>query len=544
MCCMVKTVMKNKSSLASLSTAPVEKPAVKAVIDIGATAIRMMIAEIGKNLSVRPVESLEQSVDLGRDTFSTGKISLETIEACVQVCRDFSELLREYQITDPACIRAVATSAVAEASNSDVLIDRIFMATSISVDILDSAEINRLTYFSILPLLQKEQSFCQGNLLAIEVGGGNTTALGLRDGAVLFAHTYRFGSFRTREMLEDVHLPAARFRDLIEGEIRSGVRPIIQNFADEKEVKILILGSDARLAADQIKPGWNSRPAVSLRISALARFTDQVLGVPVEELVREYNLPFAAAESLGPALLVMKTVPQLLNCKTVYIGVPSMRDGLLGEMAAGGSWDERFTKQIINSALEIGRHYHFDRKHAENVAAHARDIFRIMQSEHKMLLRYETILTVAALLHDTGTFINTRSHHKHSQYLIENSDIFGLSKQDLTLVALTARYHRSALPRPTHTAYTALPRLDRLRVSKLAAILRVADALDRGHAQRVRNPKIELFPDRLQIGVPGLRDCAVEEIALGEKSDLFEQVYGKRAVLVKCSERESDCHDR
>jgi exopolyphosphatase/guanosine-5'-triphosphate,3'-diphosphate pyrophosphatase len=506
---------------------------VRAVIDIGATAARMVIAETGSGRPARTLEFLEQSVNLGRDTFSTGKISPETIEACVQVCRDFSEVLREYQIADPACIRAVATSAVAEASNSDVLLDRIFMATGINIEVLDTTEINRLTYFSILPLLQKEPALCQGNLLAIEVGGGNTTALGMRDGTVLFAHTYRFGSFRTREMLEDVHLPSARFRDLVDGEIRSGVRPIIGNFDGEKEVKALILGSDARLAADEIKPGWNSRPAVALQVSALARFTDQVLELPVEELVRKYNLTFAAAESLGPALLVMQNIPQMLNCKTVYIGAPSMRDGLLGEMAAGGSWDERFTKQIIHSAVEIGRHYHFDRKHAENVAAHARDIFRAMQSEHKMMLRYETILTVAALLHDIGTFINNRSHHKHSQYLIENSDIFGLSKQDLTIAALTARYHRSALPKPTHPAYTALTRINRLRVSKLAAILRTADALDRGHAQRIRNPQIELHSDRLQIGVPDLRDCAVEEIALKEKSDLFEQVYGKRAVLVK-----------
>lgn len=525
--------VKSMTTSSKKSADPGTAAIIRAVIDIGATAARMVVAETGTGGAVRTLEFLEQSVSLGRDTFSTGKISSETIEACVRVCRDFSDVLREYQLTDSAGIRAVATSAVAEASNSDVLLDRIFMATGITVEILDTAEINRLTYFSILPLLQKEPALCQGNLLAIEVGGGNTTALGLKDGTVLFAHTYRFGSFRTREMLEDVHLPATRYRDLIEGEIRSGVRPIIGNFGEEKEVKVLILGSDARLAAGEIKPGRESRPLISLRLSSLARFTDQILEQPVEALVRQYNLPFAAAESLGPALLVMQSIPQMLNCKTVYIGEPSMRDGLLGEMAAGGSWDERFTKQIIHSAIEVGRHYHFDRKHAENVAAHARDIFRAMQSEHKMLLRYETVLTVAALLHDIGTFISNRSHHKHSQYLIENSDIFGLSKQDLTIAALTARYHRSALPRPSHSTYTSLTRINRLRVSKLAAILRIADALDRGHSQRIRATQIELLPERLQIGVPNLRDCAVEEIALKEKSDLFEQVYGKRAVLVK-----------
>ncbi|MDK2962938.1 MAG: exopolyphosphatase / guanosine-5-triphosphate,3-diphosphate pyrophosphatase [Verrucomicrobiota bacterium] len=512
-------------------------PAIRAVIDIGATAARMMIAEIDSGNPARTLEFLEQSVNLGRDTFSSGKISSETIEACVRVCRDFSEMLRQYQITDPACVRAVATSAVAEAANSDVLLDRIFMASGINVEVIDTAEINRLTYFSILPLLQMDPSLCKGNLLAVEVGGGNTTALGLRDGTVLFAHTYRFGSFRTREMLEDVYLPTARFRDLIEGEIRTGIRPIIEPFANEKEMKILILGGDARLAADQIKPGWNSRPSVSLRVSTLARFTDQSLEMPVEELVKEYHLPFAAAESLGPALLVMQSIPQMLNCKTVYIGASSMRDGLLQEMAAGGAWDERFTQQIIHSAVEIGRRYQFDQDHAENVAARARDIFRVMQDEHKMLPRYETILTVAALLHDIGTFISNRSHHKHSRYLIENSDIFGLSQQDRTITALTVRYHRSALPRSTHTDYTRLTRVNRLRVSKLAAILRVADGLDRGHVQRIRNPQFLLFPDRLQIGVSNLRDCAVEEIAVSEKSDLFEQVYGKRALLVKRSPR-------
>ncbi|MGE4488340.1 MAG: HD domain-containing protein [Kiritimatiellales bacterium] len=505
----------------------------KAVIDIGATAARLVIAETDGDKSLRSLEFLEQNVNLGRDVFSSGKIGRETIESCVKVCRDFSEMLREYRISDPSAIRAVATSAVAEASNTDVFLDRIFMATGISIDVLDTAAITRLIYSGILPLLQAEPLLRKGNLLVIEVGGGNTSAIGLRDGTVLFAHTYRFGSFRTHEMLEDVHLPAARFRDLTENEIRSGIRPIIENFSGEKEVRILVLGGDARLAADRIKPGWNKKLSTTLRLSALERFTDEVLEIQSEELVREYGLSFSAADSLGPALLVIQNLAKMLHCNTVHIGSSTMRDGLLREMAAGGVWDERFIKQIIHSATETGRHYRFDQNHAENVAANARIMFRVMQSEHKMLPRYETVLAVAALLHDVGTFISNRSHHKHSGYLIQHSDIFGLSKHDLTIAALTARYHRKATPKSTHSDYTALSRIDRLRVSKLAAILRTADALDRGHTQRIRNPKIELLPDRLQIGVSNPGACAVEEIALKEKSDLFEQVYGKRVVLTK-----------
>lgn len=513
------------------------QPSLQAVIDAGATSIRMTLAEASAGQPFRTLESLEQTVHLGRDTFRAGKISPETIEACVQVFRDFNTVLHEYKLADPSRIRAVATSAVAEATNSDVLLDRIFMATGISVDILDNADINRSTYYSILPLLESRPDLRKGTLLAVEAGGGHTTALGLHNGTVLFAHTHRFGSFRTHELLETADISSSRYRQLVQDEIRSGIRPMIENLADRREIKVLMLGSEARLAADHIKPGWQTEGCVRLGLGALDRLVASVLETPVEALVREYDLPFAAAQALGPALMTMQSIPRMLGCKELLIGIPTMRDGLLRETAAGGAWDERFCKQILHCAAETARHYRVDRKHAQITADLAGTLFRALQSEHRMLARYETVLKVAALLHDTGAFISNSSHHKHSQYLIQNSDLFGLSRQDLTIAALTARYHRRALPKASHPDYTALARINRLRVCKLAAILRVADALDRGHAQRIVQPHLELTSDRLEIGVPNPADCTVEELALKEKSDLFEQIYGKRVVLVKHSER-------
>jgi len=506
---------------------------VKAVIDIGATSIRMVIAEIGKDGSVRALESLQQSVSIGRDTFSSGKISTETIEECVRVLRNFREVLNEYRIEHRDLIRAVATSAVQEASNRDVFLDRVYMATGINLEAIDSAEVSRLTYFSILPLLEHEEKLRQGNLLVVEVGGGHTEVLGLRDGTVSFAHSYRLGSFRIREMLEDVQVPAVRFRELLEGEIISGIRPIVESFSAPKDVRLLVLGGDARFAADQIKPGWDKNPVASMRTSALSRFTDEVLEFSVEELVRKFNLSFPAAESLGPALLVTLHVAQQMKHKSFYIGTATMRDGLLREVAAGGAWDDSFVQQIMHSAIETGLHFDFDQAHAKMVTTHARKLFHALQEEHQLSPRYETILTVAAVLHDIGEFISTRSHHKHTQYLIAHSDIFGLGQQDLAMVALVARYHRRAMPRTTHLEYEKLSRSDRMRVSKLAAILRVADALDRGHVQRVSQVKLSVLPDQLSIGVNNPRDCAVERMALVEKSRMFEQVYGKKVVLRK-----------
>ncbi|HKL20302.1 MAG TPA: HD domain-containing protein, partial [Tichowtungia sp.] len=361
---------------------------------------------------------------------------------------------------------------------------------------------------------------------------GNTTALGLHDGIIRFAHTYRFGTFRTKETLEDAGSP-----DLIEDEVKSGIRPVLEEFADSRNVKLLILGSEARLAASRIKPKKSGASVMAVRRSSFEQFTESIIHLSPAELTRKFDLLITGAESFVPALLTTKQIAQQLQCKTIHIGTTTMRDGLLREMSENSRWDERFTGQIIQSATAIGLHYGFDRKHAENVTAHSQAVFRVLQPLHQLKARDEIILTVASLLHDIGSFISNRSHHKHSQYLIENSDIFGLNRHDLSMVAFVARYHRRALPKSTHRAYTRLSRHDRLRVSKLAAILRVADALDRSHTQRIRKPELKLHTDRLQIGIPDIHKCSVEAAALHEKQDLFEQVYGRQAVLSKIRPR-------
>lgn len=505
----------------------------RAVIDIGATSARMVIAEVSENEPVRTIEYLEQSVTLGRDSFTSKKISGQTIEACVRACRDFMTVLNEYRITDPGRIRAVATSAVAEASNSDLFLDRIFMATGLQAEVLDDAGRNRLFYFSILPLLESRPALREGELLVIEPGGGHTTAMGLRNGIIRFVHTYRFGAFRTWEILEETAPVSNGTAGLMAGEIRSAVRPIIEEFKGKKGMKLLVLGGAGRTAARRIKSTGDVQPVMPIRRTSLEQLVEAALNMSAADLAREYDISFAAAESFGPAIAAINYIASTLKCKTVYIGKTSMRDGLLREMANGGRWDNRFTAQIIQSTIETGRHYGFDRKHAENVTAHAKHLFEAVQPLHRLKPRDEVILTVAALLHDIGSFISNRSHHKHTQYLIENSDVFGLSEDDLKMTALVARYHRRAHPKSSHRPYTALSRTDRLRVSKLAALLRVADALDRSHTQRIRDPKLKLKSDRLQIGVPDLHKCAVEEIALREKSKLFEQVYGRKVVLSK-----------
>ena len=145
---------------------------------------------------------------------------------------------------------------------------------------------------------------------------------------------------------------------------------------------------------------------------------------------------------------------------------------------------------MLASAEALGHSYRFDRDHGRHVAMLATRLFDELRDEHGLGDRERLLLQVAALLHDIGIYVSLRAHHKHSQYLLAASQIFGLSDDETAIVANIARYHRRGLPQNSHLPYIALDRTDRLIVNKLAAILRVANALDAEHLQKVRDVRL------------------------------------------------------
>jgi len=503
---------------------------VLAVVDIGASSIRLHIASADAAGVVRPLDTARQTVELGKDTFKRGEIAAETTERCVAALRSFRRLLDEYGVSDPAQIRAVATTAVREASNGESFLDRLYIATGINVEAIDEGEVNRYTYLSVKPVLDADPAFRKADALIVEVGGGGTRFLALQAGRVAVAQSHRMGALRIREMLEGIHTPASRLPDLLASQVESAVKEIRHSVPLSGKPALLMLGNDARFAASILQENWNPETATRLRVSSLAKLADNLLRKPVDEIVRTHRLAYADAETLGPALLTYVRLAEAFDLPSVFVTGASVRDGIVAEMVRD-TWTEELTAQVENSAVELGRRYGFEEPHGRNVARSARALFRVLQPEHRLEARYELLLVVAALLHEIGLYVGNRSHHKHSMYLIQNSDIFGLGNRDREIAALVARYHRKALPQANHPEYMALDRDSRLAVSKLAAILRVADALDRRHGAGPSETRFDLAEGRLTITLRGIPDTVVEEIGLQLKGDLFREVYGLAVTL-------------
>lgn len=506
------------------------RPRQVAILDIGARAIRLDIAEIKPDGGMRLLDSLQQAVSLGKDTYSAGTIDRSSIEECVAILRGFRKVMDEYGIASPDQIRAVATSSVREASNRDTFLDRIYIATGISVAILEDAEVEHLIHLAIHDLFETEPALKQGNVLIAEVGGGTTHLILIQDGYVTFSSAYKLGALRIMESLDASQTSPDRLPALLDQHIQRTVNQMLETVPIHEIPSLIALTGDMETSMRRLIPGWKSDDTARVN---MGRFTlaAKLAATAPEKLMQKHHLPPQEAETAGQALFIYDRIARAFGVSQLVITPKSMRRGLLSLMAGSSQAAARFVEQLTHSAITLGRKYHFDEKHAMQVADLSLQLFRELQKDHGLDSHHEGLLCAAAILHDIGAFISNNSHHKHSMYLILNSEIFGLTSQDNTLTALVARYHRRALPGRNHPEYQALPRDSRLVVSKLAAILRIADALDRSHLRQLHKVSFSREGDQFIITAHDVDDVTLERLALGEKGDLFESIFGLQPVL-------------
>ena len=497
--------------------------------------MRMEVAQVHSDGETEVLEQVRQPVRLGHDTFVTGRLSQPTIRAILGVLRDYRKVLDGYQVDR---VRAVATSAVREASNRDAFIDRVERAVGMDVEVIEPTEQSRLIVLAVRNAVMGLQGSRHQPTIIAEVGGGATLLTILRRGEIVASQSHNVGSVRMRELLSADGLAPEKAAELLRRQIANVIK-LAGKTLKLKSVKAFIaIGGDARFAAEQV--GRMDRKSLIQAVDRkdLNSFIESVVTLGPVEIARAYQLPFSDAETLVPALLVYQALLDATAARTMLVSKVSMRDGLLLDLPRyiAGREDPELSESIKASARTIATRYDCDEDHAEHVAAIAVQLFDSLQDEHGLSQRHRLLLEVACILHEVGKFVATRAHHKHSYYLIDNAEILGLSRSEIEMVALVARYHRRSIPKTSHLEYTALPRDQRMVVDKLAAILRVADAVDKGHWQQLREFHVEQDRQEMVLYVKGAGDLALERMALRLKSDLFEDVYGLKVRIEEAVE--------
>ena len=501
------------------------------MLDMGASAIRLVVAEINQVGTIRRLEEASRGVQLGRDTFASGTIRSATIDAALNALDNFSHIIAGYGAPD---VWAVATSAVREARNVDVFLDRIQRRTNIAFEIVNEAEEGRLIFLAARQALADRLELHDAWTLLTEVGGGSTSLTLLHQGQPNQSAVYALGALRLRQRLNLRRLSHDVQVSLLRRTIANAVDEMRQDIPLPGVTHMVASGGDARFAASQI---LERSPEAGLREISRAAFTtfcDEIERLDEEEIIERYRLTATEAETLVPALLVYRTLLESTRAEWLLVSDASLRTGMLLDLAAPGgrSTAEDFERQVLASAEAVGDKYRFDRAHGRHVAALAVQLFDEFLDEHGLAPRDRLLLQVAALLHDVGVYVSIRAHHKHSQYLLAAAQIFGLSNEETAIVANIARYHRRGLPQQTHLPYVALDRRDRLIVNKLAAMLRLANALDAEHLQKVVSIKLLRHNDRRWVlEISGTGDLTMEQLAATARADMFVDTFGRELVV-------------
>jgi exopolyphosphatase/guanosine-5'-triphosphate,3'-diphosphate pyrophosphatase len=505
-------------------------PELIAVLDMGASAVRLVIGELSADRSISTIEEASRGVLLGRDTFSSGAVRSPTIDATLKALENFRHIIDGYSITR---MRAVATSAVREARNVDLILDRIQRRTGIAFEIIDEAEESRLVFLALKQALRRRSALRGAWTLLTEVGGGSTSLAVLHKGQPYRSAVYALGAVRLRQQLELHRLSHDIQVSILKRSIANVIEEIRLDYPLRRVTHVVAIGGDVRFAASQILEGTGDNGVREIRREAFLSFCDQIERLDEEQLVDRFRLPAVEAETLVPALLIYRTLLSETAARKLVVSDASLRTGVLLDMVdpVGTSNTEDFEQQVLASAEALGHKHRFDRAHGRHVASISIQLFDALREEHGLTVRERLLLRVAALLHDIGIYISLRSHHKHSMYLLNASQIFGLSNDETAIVANVARYHRRRTPQKSHLPYAALDRRARLIVDKLAAMLRVANALDAEHLQKVTTLRLERRERNWILEIDGVGDLTMEQLAATARADLFIETFGQELVI-------------
>ena len=494
-------------------------------IDVGSNAIRFVAAEFLGPSQWLELEYQRVPVRLGHEGFLTGSLDEAAMNQAVDTLTVFRSSMDHLGL---ARYRAVATSAVRESANGSSLIQRVRRESGIQLEAITGSEEARLVWLAARSRLQMEGP----PWLLVDLGGGSMeVSLVSREG-ILRSYSHTIGTVRLLEVLQDD--AESDFRKLV-ADYAATLR--IGDLAGIELAGLAATGGNiedlAHLAGREADEGGVSR----ISLADLRAWIPKLSGMSVRERVEQLGLREDRADVILPAALLYERVASLAGVAEIVVPNVGVKEGVLldlvEDMMGPSVHASRVEQQALDGALALGRRFQFDESHARHVARLALSLFDQLGDLHRLGRDERRVLLGAAVLHDIGQFVSFRKHHKHSLYLIHNSDVPNFSPDEIPLVALVARYHRGAEPRDEHFLFDQLSKELREDVTALAAILRVADALDREHLQRVSTVKAEVTDDVLLLEVQGEGDLLLERWALRKKGRMFDSVFGLEVRMVK-----------
>jgi len=502
-----------------------------AAIDLGTNSIRMMIAQITPSGEILQLEDVWHPTHIGKDTFAYGRIQVETIHDTCDILKGFSKLMHDYRVKH---YRAVCTSGMREAENREYVLEQIRVRTGLVIEVINNAQERFLMYKAIRGYLPDTQWISEKGTLIADVRSGGVEISVYSEGHLKFTEYIKVGSLRLRELLSDLEPMTLDFPSIMEEFVESRI-DFLKHLLRGMHVNIFIgLGGELRTIARLCTVDDFEAEDKYIKRKALVKLYSKVRTMTTEQVAKEFALQRNQAEILLPSIILFYSFIEMAGVEGIYAPMVSLMHGLLADMA-----DERLDtprkksslNDVISSVWFIGQKYSIDQVHCAHIEKLALAIFDQTSSIHRLGERERFYLRVACILHDIGKYVNLNQHDIHSYNIIRFQDIMGFSNRELNLVANIARYHSDEIPHQSHENYLVLNKKDQITVSKLAVILRMVEALDISHKQKISNIDIDISSKEIIFKIRSSEDTLLEEWSFASNSTFFEEVMGIKPVI-------------
>jgi exopolyphosphatase/guanosine-5'-triphosphate,3'-diphosphate pyrophosphatase len=507
------------------TVAPAERPRL-AAIDIGTNSIRLIVAEMEPDGTYRVLDEEQEMSRLGHGLYRTGRLGHVPMERALEALGKMKAIADGFAVRE---LRAIATSAVREATNGRLFCREAWRRHRLRVEVISAEEEAQLAFQSV----QRHFGLEGQSTAVVDIGGGSAEVILALGGVVERIHSLPLGAVRlTERWVRSDPLKTRHWKALkraIDDTIRSvvGKKPPFT-----AEVMIGSGGTFSNLAqmarsAREGEPG--PIQGYVLTRGDVIRLLDRLRETPLGPRRQIPGVNPKRADILVAGAAVVARLAKRLGTQRVVVNEGGIRDGVLLSMmqehagAAAKATGE--TLDRMERVRVFARRCRSNERHCAHVAELAVSLFDQLQDLYRLPADARDLLQAATLLHDIGYLINHAKHHKHAYHLIMHGDLAGFTGREMELIANVARYHRRALPKRSHENLARLDRDDQQLVRQLAGILRVADGLDRTHSEAVSGVECQVSGGRARLEVLAARSPRVELWDAERKAGLFEKAF-------------------
>ncbi len=500
-----------------------------AAIDVGSNSIRLVVAEVLPSGGYRVLDEERENTRLAAALAKTGQLDPKAADATVTVLRNFLSIANGYGVSQ---LRAIGTSALRDAEDGPEFCDRVRKDLKLSIEVISANEEARLAFLSVARAFD-----ISGRKVAVaDIGGGSTEIVLASSGLVDQVYETRLGAVRVSERCGTTGKVSDKrvveLRDFLDRELKKeiGRPPFVPDMLFGTGGTFTALASII-MAQQGIagQPMWGfrvTRPQIRHLVADLANMS----------LVQRCKVPGLTpqrADIIVAGLAIIERIMRQLQVNVVQVHTRGVRDGLLLTMVQQSPTPPAVPAEERRAAVEeFAKNCGEDLPHARHVARIAGELWQQLAGPLNLKADDRELIESAALVANVGYLINFEGHHKHSYHLIVNSELPGFERRQLQVLANVARYHRGADPKKKHENFSDLSLEDQQRVRALAAILRLALALDRTHQQNVGDVRARVTEDAVRIVIQSQGDTQVDVWAAERKVELFEKVFGRQVRFI------------